>query len=153
MLPARIKTSTNYQAGRLARIEGRDGQELILRWEIDEPAWTPNVWVHRDEGHEGYFLLSLAASPAGGASPDRTRPNIILIMVDDMGYSDIGCYGGEVQTPSLDALAADGLRYTQVYNTARCCPSRASLLTGRMPSQASPAPSATACCSAMLTSK
>jgi arylsulfatase len=64
------------------------------------------------------------------------RPNILLILNDDMGYSDIGCYGGEVQTPNLDALAAGGLRYTQFYNTARCCPSRASLLTGLHPHQA-----------------
>ena len=63
-------------------------------------------------------------------------PNIILILNDDMGYSDIGCYGGEVHTPQLDALAAGGLRYTQFYNTARCCPSRASLLTGLHPHQA-----------------
>jgi len=65
-----------------------------------------------------------------------TKPNIILILNDDMGYSDIGCYGGEVHTPNLDALAANGLRYTQFYNTARCCPSRASLLTGLYPQQA-----------------
>jgi arylsulfatase A-like enzyme len=57
-------------------------------------------------------------------------PNIILIMSDDMGYSDIGCYGGEIQTPVLDKLAANGLRFTQFYNTARCCPTRAALLTG-----------------------
>ncbi len=66
----------------------------------------------------------------------RAKPNILLILNDDMGFSDIGCYGGEVQTPNLDALAAGGLRYTQFYNTARCCPSRASLLTGLYPHQA-----------------
>ncbi len=59
-----------------------------------------------------------------------TRPNIILIMSDDMGYSDIGCYGGLINTPILDGLAENGLRFTQFYNTARCCPTRASLLTG-----------------------
>lgn len=64
------------------------------------------------------------------------RPNILLIMNDDMGYSDLGCYGGEVQTPNLDGLASGGLRFTQFYNTARCCPSRASLLTGLYPHQA-----------------
>ena len=64
------------------------------------------------------------------------KPNILLILNDDMGYSDLGCYGGEVQTPNLDSLAANGLRYTQFYNTARCCPSRASLLTGLYPQQA-----------------
>ncbi|MYC15447.1 MAG: arylsulfatase [Gemmatimonadetes bacterium] len=65
------------------------------------------------------------------------RPNILLIMNDDMGYSDIGCYGGEIHTPNLDLLAANGLRFTQFYNTARCCPTRASLLTGLHPHQAS----------------
>ena len=63
------------------------------------------------------------------AAPDRTRPNFILIMVDDMGYSDIGCYGGEVKTPNLDKLAKNGLRFTQFYNTAKCHTTRAELLT------------------------
>ncbi len=64
------------------------------------------------------------------------RPNIIVIMSDDMGYSDIGCFGGEIETPNLDVLAAGGLRFTQFYNTARCCPTRASLLTGLYAHQA-----------------
>ncbi len=64
------------------------------------------------------------------------RPNIVVIMVDDMGWSDLGCYGGEIRTPNLDRLAAEGTRFTQFYNTARCCPSRASLLTGLYPHQA-----------------
>jgi arylsulfatase len=64
------------------------------------------------------------------------RPNIIYIMSDDMGFSDIGCYGGEIDTPNLNALADNGLRYTQFYNTARCCPTRASLLSGLYPHQA-----------------
>ena len=64
------------------------------------------------------------------------RPNIILILNDDMGFSDLGCYGGEVETPNLDHLARRGLRYSQFYNTARCCPSRGSLLTGLYPHQA-----------------
>ena len=63
-----------------------------------------------------YFLLG---SLLAHAAPDRTRPNFILIMVDDMGYSDIGCYGGEVKTPNLDQLAKNGLRFTQFYNTAK----------------------------------
>ena len=53
-----------------------------------------------------------------------TRPNIILILADDMGYSDLGCYGSEIRTPNLDRLAASGLRFSQMYNSARCCPSR-----------------------------
>lgn len=64
------------------------------------------------------------------------KPNIIVILVDDMGFSDIGCYGSEIPTPHLDALAAGGLRFTQFYNTGRCCPTRASLLTGLYPHQA-----------------
>ena len=63
-------------------------------------------------------------------------PNIVVILADDMGFSDIGCYGGEIETPNLDRLAANGLRFTQFYNTARCCPTRASLLTGLYPHQA-----------------
>jgi arylsulfatase len=64
------------------------------------------------------------------------KPNIIVIMADDLGYSDIGCYGSEILTPNLDALAAKGVKFTQFYNAARCCPSRASLLTGVYPHQA-----------------
>lgn len=64
------------------------------------------------------------------------RPNIVLIMADDMGYSDIGCYGGEISTPNIDKLAEGGLRFTQFYNTGRCCPTRASLLTGLYPHEA-----------------
>lgn len=63
------------------------------------------------------------------------RPNILLIVADDMGYSDAGCYGGEIATPNLDRLAAGGLRFTQFYNTGRCWPTRASLLTGYYPQQ------------------
>ncbi len=66
----------------------------------------------------------------------QARPNIIVILGDDMGFSDIGCYGSEIATPHLDRLAADGVRMTQFYNTARCCPTRASLLTGLYPHQA-----------------
>ena len=70
------------------------------------------------------------------AQQSNRRPNIVLIMADDMGYSDIGCYGGEVNMPNLDQLAAGGLRFSQFYNAARCCPTRASLLTGLYPHQA-----------------
>ncbi len=65
-----------------------------------------------------------------------TKPNVVIILSDDMGYSDIGCYGSEIATPSLDALAKNGLRFTQFYNGARCCPTRASLLTGLYAHQA-----------------
>jgi len=78
------------------------------------------------------LLLSLGITLATAAD----QPNIIVILSDDMGFSDIGCYGSEIETPNLDALAEDGLRFTQFYNTARCCPTRASLLTGLYPHQA-----------------
>ena len=64
------------------------------------------------------------------------QPNIVLIMADDMGFSDIGCYGSEIKTPTLDKLAENGLRFSQFYNTSRCCPTRASLLTGMYQHQA-----------------
>ena len=79
----------------------------------------------------------VAAFSMGRAGrPGLGRPNIILVMVDDMGFSDIGCYGGEIRTPYIDGLAAGGLRFTQFYNTARCCPTRAALLTGLYQHQA-----------------
>ena len=76
----------------------------------------------------------------GGAGPTASesgasKPNIVLIMADDMGFSDIGCYGGEISTPNLDALAANGVRFRNFYNAARCCPTRASLMTGLYPHQ------------------
>lgn len=74
----------------------------------------------------GMFVCVLHAKP----------PNIVLILADDMGFSDVGCYGGEIKTPNLDQLAKSGLRFSQFYNAARCCPTRASLLTGLYPHQA-----------------
>ena len=65
----------------------------------------------------------------------NTRPNFILILADDMGYSDLGCFGSEIDTPNIDSLAKNGLRFSQMYNSARCCPSRAALLTGLNPQQ------------------
>lgn len=82
-------------------------------------------------------VLSLLLCAVAVAGERRVRqPNIIVILADDMGYSDLGSYGGEIETPNLDALARGGLRFTQFYNTARCCPTRASLLTGLHPHQA-----------------
>jgi arylsulfatase len=85
------------------------------------------------------FLLS--APPDAAAKPDAPprsplagkRPNVVIILADDLGYSDLGCYGGEIATPNLDALAKGGVRFSQFYNTARCWPSRASLLAGYYP--------------------
>jgi arylsulfatase len=81
------------------------------------------------------LLCLLAAGFAVAADPPK-KPNVVVILTDDMGFSDLGCYGGEIATPNLDALAANGVRFTQFYNTARCCPTRASLLTGLYPHQA-----------------
>jgi arylsulfatase len=87
------------------------------------------------------FAVLLAANFSGfgnraAADAKDSRPNVVIILVDDMGYSDIGCYGSEIPTPNIDALAQDGIRFTQFYNTARCSPTRASLLTGLYPHQA-----------------
>jgi arylsulfatase A-like enzyme len=78
------------------------------------------------------MIFSMVTASIAQDSP----PNVLLIVADDMGYSDIGCYGGEIATPNLDALAEGGLRYTHFYNTGRCCPTRASLLTGLYAHQA-----------------
>ena len=86
-----------------------------------------------------YVRLALAAMAVFAAAltvNGAPRPNIIVSMADDMGYSDLGCYGGEIRTPNIDRLAERGLRFTQFYNTSRCCPTRASLLTGLYPHQA-----------------
>ena len=82
------------------------------------------------------IFLSACQSNKQKSISSEKQPNIILIMSDDMGYSDIGCFGSEINTPNLDGLAENGLRFTQFYNTARCCPTRASLLTGLHPHQA-----------------
>ena len=89
--------------------------------------------------HTSILFIALSLSLISCGQPGKesaSRPNIILIMSDDMGYSDIGCYGSEISTPNLDELAGNGLRFTQFYNTARCCPTRASLMTGLHPHQA-----------------
>ena len=79
----------------------------------------------------GLMWIAATITPATGA-----LPNIVLVLADDMGWSDLGCYGSEIATPNLDALARDGLRFAQFYNSARCCPTRAALLTGLYPHQA-----------------
>ncbi|NQZ76256.1 MAG: arylsulfatase [Ekhidna sp.] len=81
-----------------------------------------------------FFAISLVSCQSPAVEDFKeTRPNILLIMADDMGYSDLGCYGGEISTPNIDQLAEEGIRFTQFYNGARCCPTRASLLTGLSP--------------------
>jgi len=82
-------------------------------------------------------VVVLAITTAHTVAAEKTsRPNIIIILADDVGFSDLGCMGSEIQTPNVDALAAGGLRFTQFYNTARCCPTRAALLTGLYAHQA-----------------
>ncbi len=81
------------------------------------------------------FAASTGTCGESDAAPPA-KPNILVILADDLGYSDLGCYGGEIDTPHIDALAAGGVRFTQMYTSARCCPTRASLMTGLYPSQA-----------------
>src|SRR5256886_1499057 len=75
------------------------------------------------------LLFALGVLPYAASAADR-KPNVVVFLADDMGYSDLGCYGGDIHTPNLDALAKNGLRFTQFYNTARCWPTRGALLTG-----------------------
>ena len=87
--------------------------------------------------HAAVLALAVGWTPVGACGAENSsRPNLLLILADDLGWSDLGCYGGEMRTPHVDQLAAGGLRFTQFYNSARCCPSRASLLTGLYPHQA-----------------
>jgi arylsulfatase A-like enzyme len=82
------------------------------------------------------LFLSPCILPPTASLSAAEKPNIVVILVDDMGFADLGCYGSEIPTPNLDGLAKNGLRFTQFYNTGRCCPTRASLLTGLYPHQA-----------------
>jgi arylsulfatase len=80
------------------------------------------------------LLVLTCASPSIGE--EKSRPNVVIILADDMGFSDIGCYGSEISTPNLDSLAQHGVRFTQFYNCARCSPTRSSIMTGLYPHQA-----------------
>lgn len=94
-----------------------------IRISLESIQWAPG-WVC---GLTLIFSLQLTTHTDGMEQP----PNIVLIMADDLGFSDLGCYGGEIETPHLDTLAKNGIRYTHFYNTSRCCPSRAALMTGK----------------------
>lgn len=93
-------------------------------------------YIDKAVGLSALTFLILPFHSASAQSQSTDKPNIIVILADDMGYSDLGCYGGEMHTPSLDRLAKQGLRYRQFYNGARSCPTRASLLTGLYAHQA-----------------
>ena len=100
-----------------------------------------DAWSSAGLASTASLLVATGSAPVAWtqtprAAPTPGRPNIVVILADDLGYSDLGCFGGEMKTPNLDALAADGARFTNFYNDARCCPTRASLLTGLYPHQA-----------------
>lgn len=82
------------------------------------------------------WLSLLLVGALGAAEPAARPPNVLVVLIDDLGYSDLGCYGGEIPTPNIDRLAAGGVRFEKCYNSARCCPTRASLLTGLHPHEA-----------------
>lgn len=84
----------------------------------------------------GFGLASIMTPKLFSSESGRRQPNIVLILADDMGYSDLGCYGGEINTPNLNAMAAKGLRFSQFYNCAKCSPTRNSILTGLYHQQA-----------------
>ena len=90
---------------------------------------TPFVRSHR----VFLWVLAIALAVASGVAAVAAPPNVVVILADDLGYSDLGCYGSEIDTPHLDSLAAGGLRFTQGYNTARCWPTRSAILTGSYP--------------------
>jgi arylsulfatase A-like enzyme len=90
----------------------------------------PELTLVSSVRRSGWLLGAIASLVTACASPPRERPNVVLIMADDLGFSDIGSYGSEIETPNLDRLAEGGLRFTQFYNMAKCETTRASLLTG-----------------------
>ena len=100
---------------------------------IQAPTRTLKTRITLVLGLGVFLILSFVLFTSQKTIPVDTRPNIIYIMVDDMGYSDLGCYGGEVSTPNIDQLAANGIKLKKFYNNSRCCPTRASLLTGQYP--------------------
>ena len=95
------------------------GLEEGVFWSRDRRPFTTTV-----------LLIGLMIFAAAAHAADAERPNVLIVLVDDLGFSDLGCYGGEIETPHLDRLAKNGLRFTQFYNTGRCWPTRGALLTG-----------------------
>ena len=98
---------------------------------IPEPANTLPSMNRRIKLVLVILTLASPATPlAAESATPPAKPNILIILVDDMGYSDIGCYGGEIRTPNIDRLATGGMKFSQMYNTAKCYPTRACLQTG-----------------------
>ena len=128
---------------RVERLSQSFGLNLSFLCTTDEHDRCPASLVgHPFKSHRSGCILAsvvlfISMSSAGTVSAQVTetvrRPNVLLIVADDLGYSDLGCYGGEIDTPNLDALAENGMRLTRFYNTGRCCPSRVSILTGQYP--------------------
>jgi len=105
--------------------------EADLGERVNLAATQPGVAARLRRQLEQLRAGALPAKAAAAAPPlPPARPNVLLVLADDMGWSDLGCYGGEIATPTLDVLAAEGVRFTQFHNTAKCFPSRACLLTG-----------------------
>jgi arylsulfatase A-like enzyme len=108
---------------------GRDRPHLLFSSAL--PCFSQSIFA---------WLFAILVTHTLGVSQAKAEankaPNIIVILADDIGYSDIGCFGGEIRTPTLDSFAENGLRFTQFYNTARCCPTRAAILTGLYSHQA-----------------
>lgn len=112
--------------------------DIISRSQISQERHTESLFL---AARERAICASIIVTVLSGAfrvsiAESAERPNVVLILADDLGFSDLGCYGSEIETPAIDHLAASGLRFTQFYNTARCWPTRASLMTGLYPHQA-----------------
>lgn len=124
--------------------EPKAGETFALPAPVGRARWPEVIALRCFLRHCCALLFAscalMACRPSPGAEAvsntgSGARPNVMIILADDLGFSDLGCFGGEIHTPNLDGLAASGLRFTSFHNTARCCPSRASLLTGLYPHQ------------------
>jgi len=158
-LPGRELTEDDSRPTRITLVPyyawNNRGEKSMIVWLPQSEALARSVWTPQAADAQAAEIPSPAPSarpvkPAAEPQPKPAakaaqhslqpqpapRPNILIILADDLGYSDIGCFGGEIDTPNLDRLAAGGVRFTQFYNAARCCPSRAALLTGLYPHQA-----------------
>lgn len=129
-MPPIVMAEAATTAGKTVRLcdfatAGADGSRYRSWLRVENVA--PTAFSHDHTFRTG---TATAATPTVAGTSKAPRPNVLLILADDMGFSDIGCFGGEIATPNLDRLAANGLRYSQFYNTARCWPSRAAIMTG-----------------------